>query len=113
MRLRKSTLKYVTFFLFFIVPLAGSVAQPSPHALRSLPLVIPCMILISMGILFLLQKIKKFKYKIVTVAIIGFFALFEFAFYLQFYYINYPENNIPDWGGGYKHLVLHSLESAT
>lgn len=104
-RTKKSLLKNATFLLFLTTPLAGAVAAPSPHALRSLPLVIPCMIIIGVGILFLLQKIKNFKYKILAVAIIGLFAVFEFVFYLQFYYVNYPQDNIPDWGGGYKQLV--------
>lgn len=105
LKTRKSFLKEITFFFLFITPLAGAVAQPSPHALRSLPLVIPYMILISVGILYLLQKIKKYKYKVVTLIVICFFALFEFILYLQFYYVNYPQDNIPDWGGGYKQLV--------
>lgn len=90
-RTKKSLLKNATFLLFLTTPLAGAVAAPSPHALRSLPLVIPCMIIIGVGILFLLQKIKNFKYKILAVAIIGLFAVFEFVFYLQFYYVNYPK----------------------
>jgi 4-amino-4-deoxy-L-arabinose transferase-like glycosyltransferase len=105
LKTKKSVLKYVTFLLFLTIPLAGAVAQPSPHALRSLPLVIPCIIFISVGLLYLIQKIKNHKYKIATLIVIGFFALLEFALYLQFYYINYPQENLPDWGAGYKQLV--------
>jgi hypothetical protein len=103
---KKSVIKYATFLLLLTTPLAGAVAQPSPHALRSLPLVIPYMIFISIGILLLLQRIKKYKYKLALIILIGIFACFEFVFYLQFYYVNYPQDNIPDWGGGYKQLVL-------
>jgi hypothetical protein len=105
LRQRKSILKYATFLLFFTTPLAGAVAVPSPHALRSLPLVIPCVIFVSLGILFLLQKIKKNKYKVATIVVISLFAIFEFLLYIQFYYVNYPQNNVLDWGSGYKQLV--------
>lgn len=106
LRIPKSILKYTAFLLFLSTPLAGAIAQPSPHALRSLPMVIPCMIFVAIGILFLLQKIKNYKYKIATIVVICLFALFEFALYLQYYYINYPQENLPDWGAGYKQLVL-------
>ncbi len=105
LRIKKSITKRIAFFLFFIVPIVGAVAVPSPHSLRSLPLVIPSIILISVGILFLLQHIKNYRYKLATILLITLFACFEFALYLQFYYINYPQENVPDWGGGYEQLV--------
>ncbi|HSX09645.1 MAG TPA: glycosyltransferase family 39 protein [Candidatus Saccharimonadales bacterium] len=102
----KSVLKYATFLLFLSVPLAGAVAQPSPHALRALPMVIPCMIFVALGFIFLLDKIKQYKFKVLMIALVALFALFEFAYYLQFYFVNYPQDNLPDWGAGYKQLVL-------
>lgn len=103
---KKSVIKSVTLLFFFTTPLAAAVALPSPHSLRALPMVIPCMIIISVGIVYLFQKIKTYHYKIIFYVLIIFFALFEFLLYLQFYYINYPQENLPDWGSGYKQLVI-------
>lgn len=106
LRQKKSVIKNATLLLFLTTPLAGALAVPSPHALRSLPLVIPCIIFISVGILFFLQKIHRHKLKIMTILIIILIAGYEFCLYLQFYYIHYPQVNQLDWGGGFKPLVL-------
>ncbi len=106
LRERKSFLKYTTFLLFIAIPLVGAVAVPSPHSLRSLPLVIPCIIFVSVGILFLLHKIKKYQYKLAVITVISLLTIFEFFLYLQFYYVNYPQNNVIDWGSGFKQLVV-------
>ncbi|HSW97097.1 MAG TPA: glycosyltransferase family 39 protein [Candidatus Saccharimonadales bacterium] len=105
-KMKRSTLKFATFLLFFSAPLAGAVAVPSPHALRSLPLVLPCIILIAVGIISFVQSIHKYRLRVASVVIIGLVALFEFFLYLHFYYIHYPIINQLDWGSNYKDLVL-------
>lgn len=107
-RQKKSLIKNATFLLLFSAPFAASISIPSPQTLRSLPLVIPCMIVIATGILFFVQSIKR--YKSLAIAIIIIVACYEFLLYLRFYYIHYPNVNQLDWGAGYKQLVLTTAQ---
>lgn len=106
LRQKNSIIKNATFLLFLSAPLAGAIAVPSPHALRSLPLVIPCMMIIAIGILFFIQAIHKYRLKLAAVVIIALIAFYEFFLYLHFYYIHYPIVNQLDWGSNYKGLVF-------
>lgn len=102
--LKRSYLKYLTIFLILLAPIPGSLTLPSPHTLRSLPLIIPLTIVISLGILLVVKKLgPRFKYLIGIVVIIG---LMEFVLYLHFYYVIYPQVNALDWGSGYKEMVM-------
>jgi len=103
LRQKKSIYNYATFLLLLTSPLAGALAIPSPHALRSLPLVIPCMILIAIGVVFIIQNIGRFRIILLSLLII--IATYEFFFYLHFYYVHYPQINQLDWGAGYKQIV--------
>jgi len=100
----KSKITFLTFFFFISTPIIAAIAVPSPHALRSLPLVIPSVIATSVGLIFFIQNLKKLR--IMACTIIALIALYQFVFYLHFYYIHYPRVNELDWGAGYKQLVL-------
>lgn len=108
---KKSKIKHATFLLFLSIPIAGALVVPSPHALRSLPLVIPCIITVAIGILYIIQNLHRFR--TILIAIIGIIAIYEFSFYLHFYYIHYPKVNQLDWGAGYKQLVLTTAQQKT
>lgn len=102
---RQSVLAHITFFLFLTTPFAAALADPSPHALRAFPLVIPCVILVAVGLLFFIQSFSRYKKSAICFIII-LVACYEFLFYLHFYYVQYPRINQLDWGSGYKELVL-------
>jgi hypothetical protein len=89
--------------LFLVAPLAAAAARPSPHLLRSLLLVIPLSITIALGVLFILDKLKKTKLIFLTALI--FIGVFSFTYYMHMYYAHYPKITIIDWGGGYKQIV--------
>lgn len=105
---KKSLLKNVILCLLFISPIAASIARPSPHSLRDLLMVFPLTILIAFGILYVVDKLKKFrKFVFCTILII---AILEFSLYIHHYYIHYPKVNIYDWGEGYKEIVHEALK---
>lgn len=89
--------------LLLLSPIAASFAVPSPHTLRSLPMVIPLTILTSIGLITVLQyrNIIIRGISILLVCIAG----IEFITYLHFYYFHYPRVNGLDWGGAYKEVV--------
>ncbi len=100
---KKSYLKYFILGILIFSPVIASIARPSPHSLRNLLSVIPFITLSSIGIIFLLNKTKKwYKLSFILLSII---ATYYFLLYLNFYYTLYPKTNILDWGGGYKQVV--------
>jgi len=89
-------------FLALITPLPAALTRPSPHSLRSFLMVIPLLITVSLGINFAFQRLKQQKILVLLALMI---IAYEFAFYLHYYYLHYPKNDIIEWGGGYKQLV--------
>lgn len=98
-----SILVRLIVLFFLLAPLSAALAVPSPHSLRSLLMVIPIVITVAVGWLFLLNKFWKKRFILGT--IIGFIVIFEFALYLHYYFFHYPKVNILDWGAGNKEIV--------
>ena len=88
--------------LLCIAPLPAAIARPSPHTLRSFLLVVPFIICVAAGFYVLWNK-AKLLFIIVTLLL-----CFEFLLYSHSYFMHYPKTNIPDWGEGYKQMVLDS-----
>lgn len=101
-----SLLTRLTMLLFLLAPLSAALTVPSPHSLRSLLMVIPISITTADGLLFLLNKF--WKGRLILVAVIVSVMIFEFGYYLHYYYIHYPNVNILDWGAGNKEIVEKS-----
>lgn len=93
-------LRIVILLLFGIGIVPASIARPSPHTLRFLLGVIPYTMVTVLGIyqLFLLKK-PWVKYVFIAAAI---FAVIEFGYYLNYYYVNYPKEALIDWGASCK-----------
>lgn len=101
---QKNTItKFFIFGLLLLAPLVPAVARPSPNSLRSLLMVIPLTILISCGLLYSLQFVKKVKY--VYVVVLMFVAGYTFIQYIHKYYAHYPIVNALDWGSAYKETI--------
>jgi 4-amino-4-deoxy-L-arabinose transferase-like glycosyltransferase len=105
-KLKNNQIKSIIFFLLLISPLAAAFAVPSPHTLRSLPMVIPLTLLIAMGVFYLFERIHRFKK--LFIFLLGLVVVYEFAIYTHFYYVHYPKVNDLDWGAGYKELVYET-----
>lgn len=106
---KKGLLFYLTVFLLITAPFAGALAIPSPHALRSLTLVIPLTIMTSLGVLGAFMLIKK--YRLLTVLLIlvtSLVLLFEMSYDAHLYTEHYAKVNVLDWGGGYKATALEA-----
>lgn len=86
---------------YFIGPITASLAIPNPHALRSLPLIIPIIYFVTCGVLNLAKRLGHNRWLSIFTLIAAYF-LFS---YLHIYYIHYPKNSSPDWDGGYKQAI--------
>jgi len=103
---KKSYLTYFILGILVLSPIAGAFARPSPHTLRNLLSVVSFISLSSIGIIIILDKIKKWQKLVIP--LLSIIVIYYFFFYLHFYYVHYPKTNIPDWGGGYKQVVEES-----
>ena len=105
------------FWWLLIAPLASSLTFQSPHAIRSLNMVIPLVIIISYGLYqtVLLVKGTGIKYLIqdTIYVILALAYLCSFSSYLHQYYIHYPKTYPAAWEYGFKDLAgyLKMVES--
>lgn len=78
-----------------LAPLPAALTVATPHALRSLAMIIPLTIFSAYG----LVKLKRFTW------VIGAILALEFGHYLVSYYRDYPKNYSNQWQYGYKQMV--------
>jgi len=97
-----------------IAPLASALTFQSPHAIRSLNMVIPLIIIAAYGLVNLIVLIKDtFSLKILFILHSLFFILYlwNIAFYLHQYYVHYPKKYPAAWEYGFKDLADYVREN--
>ena len=85
--------------LFILPPAVSAFVLPSPHALRSLPMVLPIIYFSAKS----LSGIRTKKWAVFL--IICSFFIYTFIQYLHIYYVHYRKKTSPDWSGGYRQTV--------
>ena len=89
----------------FIAPIPASLTYDGGfHASRNFLMLVPLMILLSLGANFLIDNIYNKKLKQVLILII-IFATFNFTFYLHRYFIDYPFESSRAWHFGFKEAM--------
>ncbi len=78
-----------------LAPLPAALTVATPHALRSLAMLIPLTIFSAYG----LVRLKRFW------SVIGVILALEFGHYLISYYRDYPKNYSHQWQSGYKQMI--------
>ncbi len=102
----KSCLKYAALGLLAVGPIPASLVLPSPHSLRSLTIVVAYILIISYGIIYVFDKLRKYtKIMALTITII---FVYEFSIYLHFNFFHYANTTPIDWGGNYKEVVQNA-----
>lgn len=95
------SLKQLIFPWLFIAPLASSLTFQAPSALRSLPMVIPLIILTTLG---LKTALRKFKSKKIFLSGLVLSYVFAFTYYLNAYFFHYPQRLPFAWPYGFQQL---------
>ncbi len=103
--------------LLLAAPIASSFTIPSPHALRSFPLLIPLIFIIAFGITSLVKHLKggrnaylpagRDSFQVMESAfiiLILVFAATSLSRYLFEFYFFYPKHTSRDWAYGYKEV---------
>lgn len=95
--------KYVLLFWILISPVAGSLTRESPHVLRAVTMLPIPMILTSLGLVGVLDLIRKESRLLFTLGYVV-LILFSFENYLLKYFIDYKTNYSESWQYGYKEV---------
>ncbi len=106
-KFEKST-KMLVFGWFLLSPLPASITIDVPHAVRTLNFLPTFQIFIALGLLSTLSFIKvKFGNRVTVISflVIVLALIFNMAFYLDNYFVQYNYYNSQDWQYGYAQLV--------
>lgn len=108
--LLKNKPKVWLFILWWlaVAPVASALTFQSPHAIRSLNMVIPLVIINSYGIsgFFSWLKTKSGLYYVLFIVYFGVYV-WNFSFYLHQYYVKYPQVYPSAWEYGFKDLTSY------
>lgn len=99
--LKMTTTAKIFLAWLLISPIPASIVTPTPHAYRTLQMVIPLVYLTSLGTYQIISQRKPAILKI----LLAFFALYWFASYLHLLFVHYPKKFAADWQSGYKQMV--------
>ncbi len=99
--------RFKLFILAFllITPLASSLTFQAPSALRSLSMVIPLSILISIGIFSFFNFLIKNKFKKIILIILILFYSYNIAYFFDSYFFHYEKIYPTAWQYGFNKLV--------
>ena len=98
-KLNSNTKKVILLWLF-IAPIPATFVVPTPHALRSLQMVIPLTFLMATGAYYIFKNARL----VVNCAIV-FIMIYSFANYLHLLFSHYPKKFSADWQDGYRQMV--------
>jgi len=108
----KKETKLLIFFWFLLVPIPASVTSGVPHAVRTLNFLPTFQIFTAIGILATLSVISSIKYKVLSIRISKvfivcylLFAVFNFLYYLNQYFVQQNYFNASQWQYGYEKIV--------
>lgn len=90
-------------------PLASALTFQTPSALRSFTLVVPLTIVMAFGLWKMVNLVKE-RWRFLIIPIISLFLLFEFAHYLESYYVHYPQRYPLAWEYGFAEMTSKLLQ---
>lgn len=99
--------KYFLCFWLLISPLPAALSRDAIQGIRSLNMVIPLTVIVSFGIYNFLHWLKTQR-KIIIIGFsvtLGIACLWNFVYYLDQYYVHYPQKSSEYWQYGYKEVV--------
>ncbi len=93
---------------FLLAPVAGALARETPHALRSETFIPTYQIISSLGIVYIMDLLRKINKKIRRFIMFIFVAIVFLSIYLFLhdYFVHYPISYSYEWQYGYKEAVL-------
>jgi 4-amino-4-deoxy-L-arabinose transferase-like glycosyltransferase len=102
--------KTIVLAWLLIAPLAASLTYQSPHALRAQNMSIPFSLITAIGLLEFFQFVRKYlhKFLILIVIIVVAISSYNFARYLNMYYVEYPKVLPFAWQYGFDQIAEYT-----
>lgn len=99
--------KSYSLILFWLVlsPLPAILSRDQVHAVRSLNMAVPLIIISSFGLYYLVNLFKGNKYKIFFYILCTIFYILSFLYFLDAYFVHLPKHQSKLWEYGYKQIV--------
>ncbi len=101
----KKALYYVPLILLILAPIPAALTRESPHALRSLLAAPSYAIISALGILFLIENVKKYSALIILIIIICYYCSFEL--YVVNFLTKYQTETSSAWQYEYKEIFVN------
>lgn len=101
---KDKALKVLILWALF-APVASSVAEPSPHALRALLLMPPLLVFTAYGLSVFIENIN-YSIKVVTSITLTIVAFYAMIYYFHQLFVHYPRQSSRDWAYGYKEVFM-------
>lgn len=89
-----------------LAPLASALSRDQVHAVRSLGMAIPLIIIISLGVEVIAKYQSKKIFKAIIFAGASFVYLFGIIYYIDSYFVHLPAHDSAYWEYGYKQMVM-------
>lgn len=90
-----------------ISPIPAAIAQPAPHALRSIALAPALGIATALGLVTFFAKKMSPKMKILAISVISVVLAYNITTYTHLYHVHYPREKAVDWSVGLKEMVFY------
>lgn len=103
----------VIWWWLAIAPLASALTFQTPNAHRSENMVIPITIIAAMGLVAIINFLRKLPLKQLTLGLLVLVYAWQIVRYLHQYYVHYPQAYPMAWDYGFRELVnyVHSVEN--
>lgn len=92
-------------YWFLVAPIPAALSLDAVHAVRTFNMVIPVVVIIAFGSIWLFDKIKTLKIRKIVYFLFFTFYCLNFAYFLDGYFIHLPTHNAKFWEYGYKQAV--------
>lgn len=97
--------KFLIFAWFLIAPIPASITSGVPHAIRTLNFLPTFQIFTALGLIFVFSRLKSYRLSYVPCLMIVAFAIFNFSYYLNQYFVQQNIFNAKEWQYGYAKII--------
>ncbi len=99
--------KFYSLIMFWLVlaPLPAILSRDQVHAVRSLNMAVPLIIISGLGLYYLINLFMNNKYKVFFYILCTIFYILSFLYFLDVYFVHLPKHQSKLWEYGYKQIV--------
>ncbi len=88
-----------------LAPLPAILSRDQVHAVRSLNMAVPLVIISSLGLYYLVNLFKSNKYRVFFYILYTIFYILSFIYFIDAYFVHLPKHQSKLWEYGYKQIV--------